>query len=229
MFPAPLTHDHDGWVEAARSAAGQVSAGDVEDAFLASLTSRRLDLRSALPSYVLARALPEHRYTAMRGSGQCAVCGLYAQAEAQDLNVLNFERFRWGGVRRDNLTYVAFDLQQFPHAPRVEATVEDIALGRALLKTLGELPAATTAVEAVRHLKMLKGNKTEREVLMDILGICSILDTSEHHGYAHAFVPAIQRDLPPYHFVDRAYPACWWRAAAGINMDAVNEVLPRLA
>lgn len=229
MFPAPLTHDHDGWVEAARSAATQISAGEVEDAFLASLTSRRLDLRSALPSYVLARALPEHRYTAMRGSGQCAVCGLYAQAEAQDLNVLSFERFKWGGVRRDNLTYVAFDLQQFRHAPRVKATVEDIALGRALLKTLGELPATTTAVEAVRHLKMLKGNKAEREVLMDILGICSILDTSEHHGYAYEFVPAVQRDLPPYHFVDRAYPACWWRAAAGINMDAVNEVLPRLA
>jgi hypothetical protein len=96
MFPAPLTLDHDGCVQAARSAAGQISAADVEDAFLASLTSRRLDLRSALPSYVLARALPEHRYTPVRGSGQCAVCGLHAQAEARDLNVLNFERFKWG-------------------------------------------------------------------------------------------------------------------------------------
>ena len=82
--------------------------------------------------------------------------------------MLNFERFKWGGVRRDDLAYVAFDLQQFRHAPRVKSTVEDIALGRALLKTLGELPTATTAVEAVRHLKMLKGNKADREVLMDI-------------------------------------------------------------
>lgn len=229
MFPAPLTYDHDGWVEAARSAAYQTSAGEVEDAFLVSLTSRRLDLRSALSSYVLARALPEHPYTAMRGSGQCAVCGLYAQAAAQDLNVLNFERFKWGGVRRDDLTYVVFDLQQFRRAPRLKVTAEDVALARAVLKTLSELPATTTAVEAVAHLKMLKGNKAEREVLMDMLGICSILDTGEHHGYAHGFVSAVQRDLPPYHFVDRAYPTCWWRAAAGINLEAVSDVLPRLA
>jgi len=56
---------------------------------------------------------------------------------------------------------------------------------------------------------MLKGNKAGREVMMDISGICSILDTGEHHGYAYGFVSAVQRDLPPYRFVDRAYPACW--------------------
>jgi len=228
MFASPVTLDHDGWVEAARTVAGEVSPDEVEEAFLASLTSRRLDLRSALSSYVLARALPEHRFTAMRGGGQCAVCGLYAEAREQDLNVLNFERFKWGGVRRDNIAYVAFDLQQFRKAPRLKVTPEDVALGRSFLNTLTELPEDTTAAQAVGHLQLLKGNKAEREVLMDILGICGILDTGEHHGYADGFVPAAQRESPPHHFVESAYPVCWWRAADGINSKALNEVLPRL-
>ncbi len=59
MFASPRTEDHDGWVRAARQAAASVPAGEAAAAFLASLTSRRLDLRSALGSHAIARFLPD--------------------------------------------------------------------------------------------------------------------------------------------------------------------------
>jgi hypothetical protein len=48
-----MTLDHDGWIRAARRAVAGVTAQEVGDAFLASLTSRRLDPRSTVASYAL--------------------------------------------------------------------------------------------------------------------------------------------------------------------------------
>jgi hypothetical protein len=228
MFAEPVVLDHDGWVAAARAAVGHVSHDEAEVAFVASLTSHRLDLRSALASFLIVGGLPDHSFTAGPHGGQCAVCGLYDDPAATDLNVLSFERFKWGGVRHDSIIYVAFDLQQFRLAPRLEPTAEDRRLGRTILETLDDLPPGTTASQAAAQLRCVKGNKAEREVLLDILGICGVLDTDDHRGFAKAFVPWSARDLPPQRFVDRAYPACWWRAAAGVNADAVKSVLPTL-
>jgi hypothetical protein len=62
MFASPRAADHDGWVRAARQAVRQVTAAEAGEAFLASLTSRRLDLRSALGSFAVARFPPEHDF-----------------------------------------------------------------------------------------------------------------------------------------------------------------------
>jgi hypothetical protein len=52
-----------------------LSPAEVGEAFLASLTSRRLDLRSALGSYAVARLLPEHSLTPVPYDGSRAICG----------------------------------------------------------------------------------------------------------------------------------------------------------
>ena len=196
MFAETRTLDHDGWVQAVRDVATKVSPHEVEEGFLASLTSRRLDLRSALSSYMIARVLPDHDFQDSPG-GECSICGLYEGADPEDLNVLNFERFKWGGVRRDDPTYVAFDLEQLLRAPRLPATDEDIALGRAILATLAGLPADVTAPQAAKHLTALPGNKSERDTVLDILGICSILQTARHPGYVNQFVPADNASCHP--------------------------------
>jgi hypothetical protein len=56
-------------------------------------------------------------------------------------------------------------------------------------------------------------------VLLDILGVCGVLETPHHRGYAESYIPADQRELPSRHHVDRAYPACWWTGAYGVNND----------
>ena len=165
-----------------------------------------------------------------RGS-RCRVCGLYGSddQEPEDLNVLNFERFKWGGVRTDHVEYVAFDLEQFARAPRLRPTPADLDLGRQIIAQLRDLPPDTTAARAVTHLKMVKGNKAERDTLMGILGVCGILQTADHPGYTASFVNACDRTLPGRRYVDQEYPACWWTAGDGINNEALTIFLPELA
>lgn len=127
LFAAPRALNHDGWVAAARAAVDEVTPEEVGEAFVATLNSRRLDLRSALGSYAVARHLPVHAFSASQ-SRRCAVCGPPEFREA-DLNLLNFERFKWGGVRHDAVEYVAFDLEQFQRASHLPATREARQLG----------------------------------------------------------------------------------------------------
>jgi hypothetical protein len=227
MFDRPRTHSHDEWVQAARRAAAATSPQDVSDAFLESLGSRRLDLRSALGSYAIARVLPEHDFAPNETSRSCAVCGQYPDA-GTDLNMLNFERFKWGGVRRDDVRYIAFDLEQFSHAPRRGATDTDRRIGQDLIDTLRYLPDGTSAAQAAAHLTLVKGNRDERETILDILGVCGVLQTPDHHGYRQAFVPAIHREVPPQRFVERTYPVSWWHSHDGVDDDALHTLLPSL-
>lgn len=155
--------------------------------------------------------------------------GQYTWAgKPEDMNVLCFERFKWGGVRRDDIAYVAFDLEQFAQAPRLAPTPADIDLGQQLTDRLRRLPPATTAVRAAGQLTMTKGNKAERDVLIGILAACGILRVPEHSRYALAFIPYRERARPDRRFADQHYPACWWTASDGISDTALHALLPQL-
>jgi hypothetical protein len=100
MF-APIQLSHADIVKRAESAVRGVQRQAVADAFMVSLSTRRLDLRSALGSCAVLQHFPQH--VTQRQAGPCNVCGEYVRtADTVDLNVLNFERFKWGGVRHDN-------------------------------------------------------------------------------------------------------------------------------
>ncbi|GIE85928.1 hypothetical protein [Actinoplanes regularis] len=229
MFPEPWTTDHDRLVERARNAAAAVSVEEVGQAFLASLTSRRLDLRSALGSYAVASRLPAHPFEERPGHGTCRICELYPGEQTVDVNVLSFERFKWGGVRRYDVGYLAFDLEQFTRAPRRAPTDADLELGRQVLEVLRDNGRKATSTSVLPALRMVPGNKDERGTLVEILGACGILETPDHRGYAHGYIPADQRELPSRHHVDCAYPACWWSTAHGVNGDGLAVFLPQIA
>lgn len=218
---------HDGWVDAATRAVRAVALRDVSDAFVASLATHRLDLRSALGSLAVARHLQPHPY-AGTGASPCGTCGLYDDAR-EDLSLLNFERFKWGGVRRDDVAYVAFDLEQFQRAPQEVVTDEAVAIGRSLITALREAEPDATVVKLSGLLRMVKGNRQERGALLDVLGVAGVLRTPGHPGFRESFVPERHRELPSQHNVDTAYPACWWRGRDGLDDAAIAEMLPALA
>lgn len=228
MFAPAAPRGHDDWVRTARDAAGRLSGQEVADAFLASFASRRLDLRSALGSYAVARHLPEHPFTSLGDDYDCGICGLPRDENSWSPNELNFERFKWGGVRRDSLEYVAFDLEQFAHAPRLQPTSADIEIGQQALQILRSLPPDTTAAKAGQHLKVIPGNKDERNALLDILGVCGILETIEYPGYAENFILQKNRKWPDARYIFWHYPICWWRVSDGVNQTALKLFLPQL-
>ncbi|WP_328332237.1 hypothetical protein OHA70_13525 [Kribbella sp. NBC_00382] len=216
MFPTIPKRSHDELVGEVRDLAKSVPIADAGQAFVASLSSHRLDLRSALGSLAVARHLPAHTFQEHERERFCAVCGLYPTSST-DPNVMNFERFKWGGVRRDHLDYIAFDLEQFLRAPRLTPVAADLDLGRTLLRTLRATPAEVTAVKAEAQLKLPKSNKSQRRNLLDILGVCGVLETAGHRGYADNWVDYCDREQPSRAYVESTYPVSWWTGADGVN------------
>jgi hypothetical protein len=222
MFdPVAVTHDE--LVSRAVDVCSKVSQLQVIEAFLSSLTNRHMELRSALGSWAYLSHFRHHPFE--NWDKQCAICGWYGSEQSiVDLNVLNFERLKWGGVRHDNLLYVVFDLEQFRKLEYPLPSKQDIAIFRKILRIIVDLPEKTTAAALQKHLApIIKSNKAERDILIDILGICGILQTEQHTGYSYRFTPYKDRKLPNQRFIDHSYPVCWWKAADGINQEVVTQ------
>lgn len=217
MFePRRISHD-EGVAWAVRSV-GATSKQAVVAGFVASLSRRRFDIRSALGSYATTLHLKTHE----AGQDQCPICGLYAKSdEPEDLNTLNFERLKWGGVRHLDPIYAGFDLDLFGKLERPDPSPEDQALLARILETAITLPAGSRARDLEKGLKFLPSNKSEREILVDILGYLGILKAANAEGFRLRYIPWADRQEPPVSKTDWQYPASWWRG--GVDEDAVKE------
>lgn len=224
----PVRLSHEEIVRRAIDVRARVDPEVVAAAFLASLSTRRLELRSALGSYAILRQFPDHDHH--DHSLLCQVCGEYDRAgEDEDLNVLNFERYKWGGVRHEQPTYAAFDLERFLESDLPEPKDSDLAILRDLLRAIESAPPETTAPLLQARLGgIFPSNKAERDILVNILGYLGILRTPGHPGFVDRFVPFCEREDPPHHFVDLGYPACWWRGRNGLDREVVRAIFPAL-
>ncbi|MBY0478581.1 MAG: hypothetical protein K2Q24_13115 [Chitinophagaceae bacterium] len=149
-----------------------ISIKKVTDAFLCSLTNKRLDWRSGLASYTNARCLliddnvPDFYF----GHGSNI-----------DLNVLNFERIKWGGVRHNNGLYNWLDLSLLNSENIPNPTHQDIDLMKAILVVFDKSEIGETPSKLRERLKeVFKGSKAERHTLMEILGCAEILKPLRH-------------------------------------------------
>jgi hypothetical protein len=220
----PARISHDGAVSQALEAAAHITPAQVAGAFLASLSSRRLDLRSALGSYAIARHLCKH---SARGVGACTICGEHDDHEPRDLSVLNFERLKWGGVRHASPTYIALDLELFSRTQVPSFTGEDVEILKSVFGVADSLPGTARARDLEKAISgLFKSNKAEREVLLQILGYASVLEAPDRPGYLAKFVPVSERLLPPASKIDWTYPFAWWRGSSGTNMAAVSYWFP---
>lgn len=217
---------HQDMIEKIQTLIPTLSLEDVASQFIASLSSRRLDLRSALGSFIVGRDLLNHDF--LGEETNCAYCGGSNKIERlEDLNVLNFERFKWGGIRHLDPLYIAFDLEQFSKSDRLLPTTEDYEILNAILSVIAQLPTEAKLRDLEKALsKVIKSNKEEREVLLQILGFCSIISTDEHPGFINKFIPFEEREEPSHSKNDWSYPVCWWRGNAGLNQSAVNAIFP---
>lgn len=224
----PVDIDRDQGIAQLIELVAALSRRRVADAFLASLSTRRLDWRSAMGSFAVFQHIQRHAAEEMEG--ECRICGAYLTGDdeqdddEQDLNVLNFERFKWGGVRHDQVVYAAFDLRQFLKESSPQPTAADIEIFRRIISAIDQAPQNTSSANLhAEFAKVLKSNKSERDVLVAILGFSGILETPEHPGYSSRFILAGERSLPDQRFVKMAYPACWWRGDIGINQLWLSE------
>jgi len=217
---------HDLVIERAVEAASALEPHRVADAFLASLTNRRLDLRSALGSYAVGRLLQPHAFS---GTGACVECGAYETEEPTDLNVLNFERLKWGGVRHTDPAYIALDLELFAKTDIPKPSSEDTRMFLEVLNRASSLPDTSRARDLERAIGgLFRSNKAEREIFLQILGYAGILAPVSTPGFLVEFIPASQRDLPSASKIDWQYPFAWWRGSDGYNRNALTHWFPGL-
>lgn len=230
MFGQTPVRTHDETLRDLRDVLEKISPEDVTNAFLYSLSTRRLQYRSALGSYYYALAIPDHSHNE---PGTCYLCNWFPinpvdspEKEFGGYNVFNFERYKWGGVRHTHPEYALFDLEQFLLLPKVTPTEEDWNLLKSILHAMEELPPSKK-VGAYRELitkkKLLKSNKDEVQVLLNILGICGILSSEEAPGYCDRFVDVWHRS-PKEHTNDYEYPVNWWYVSDGVNNDRFQKV-----
>jgi hypothetical protein len=220
----PIVRSHDDIVQWLITSARQVDHQQVADAFLASLSTRRLDLRSALGSYAVARHFPEHSFQA---TGACPVCGLYAAPRQIDLNVLSFERHKWGGVRHLHPDYVAFDLEHFATVDKPPPIAQDLGIMQRIVEVVQQLPARAKPRDLEKQLApVLASNKAEREVLIQILSYCGILQPAGYSGFFDAFTRYDQRTMPPVSKTDWEYPIWYWHGVDGVNAQVLHYFFP---
>jgi hypothetical protein len=225
MFP-PASVTHDEIVRRVTHAARDSNPVRIADAFLGSLSSRRLDWRSALGSYVVAQFLPEHAFMPSSITNVCGICGAAAE-EAIDYNILNFERHKWGGIRHHDPAYIALDLEQFARLPAPDPSDECRELLPKILGTVADLPEKAGPRPLEKALaKVFPSSKSERDVLLNILGLCGILAPAEHPGFDSRFVPYSDRHDPTNDDSDWQYPVEWWHASDGVNWAAVQRFFP---
>ncbi len=223
----PVTWQHDETLAALKQLCTPAFAQTVASAFLASLSTRRLDWRSALGSWSMANAIVPHQFEAVvglpshsRGVPKCEPCratGHYGVIASDiqndmDLSVLSFMRLKWGGVEHNNLYYQRFDLEQLSRASvGQQPSAADRQILDGILEVIQAAPATTTAGTLVRMLEgVAPGTIAERRTLVEILGTAGILRYPEDERSEH-----LRSDWGP---------AGQWRGADGYDAERVEQL-----
>ena len=243
MFDYPVYITHDEAINKLRQVLSKINPEDVANAFLYSLSTRKLEYRSALGSFYYAKAIPNHKLndnisivvpsSHPTAQTHCYFCGWRAWKTPPNeydkrlgLNVFNFERYKWGGVRHTYLDYALFDLEQFLLLPKVTPTDNDKEILIRLLKCVDKLESHNKAGklrDLIISQKIFKSNKDEVGIILNILGICGILTNRDYPSYDVRFVDEHNRE-PVEMKNDFEYPVNRWSASDKVNYSKFEKV-----
>lgn len=174
MFPR-YTFTHDKLLKDLHGAVSALSPKQVAGAFLASLSTRRNDLRSGLATYTLASQLKPHKFVS-DDRIWCTHCRGTKSEQDEDLDVLNFERHKWGGVRHEQPLYQYLDLKALRAALPATPEADDLAIFAKILKTIEASPANDGASKLEKRLAdVLPSSKQERNQLLEILALSGVM------------------------------------------------------
>ncbi|MDE6727292.1 MAG: hypothetical protein K2J80_05055, partial [Oscillospiraceae bacterium] len=228
MFDPPQPIPHEETMKRLSDVLSAISRGDVADAFLYSLSTRRLEYRSALASYCYAAAIPPHDH-APDGYGVCTVCGfkewkhgkqsgIKTVAFTEGFNEFNYRRYKYGGSLGIDINFALFDLERFAMLPRVSPCDEDRVILKRILGCVGKLEGWRDKVaklqKAVIHEKILKTNANEMSQLLEALGISGVLTDRKYPALEEKFVT--YDEMRSLQFSEWNYPVNMWRAYCGV-------------
>lgn len=218
----PISIHHDECVASLKRVVEGITKEHLVAAFLSSLSTRALYLRSAISSWVFAKELSSHDFSqyidSCGNTNLTYLCGICKQTNMscsesyknEDLNVLNFERIKWGGIRLNHVLYCLFDLEQFTKLEKMMPTEEDYTILKRILKTIESIPAHNGPRQLEQALKCIfKSSKDERDVVIEILACIGILQARSDHR-------PMRGGKNDWHFAEN------WRGEDGFNKEAIQ-------
>ena len=191
-----------------------VSLEDAAQTFLYSLSSRDIDYRYILASFVYARSW----FSFDRSQ---------AEEVPQKLtgSFFNWVKHKGGGIW-GTIGKPIFYLEQFTSMERRAASDVDVEIVRSILEladSMEDEASGNAMATAIRTAKLLLFNQAEALGIVEPLGICGILDAPGHPGFLHSFTPPLERDTGDLR-QSLSYPLNWWRGADGVNWENAVEV-----
>lgn len=188
-----LTITHDECVQRLRHLHEEgVTKELVVTAFLHSLSTRKVYLRSALSSWALTHDLLIHTYherpvtlVSYSGCGYCNEQKIMSNEEYvnEDLNVLNFERMKWGGVRLNWVLYCLLDLECLVKEQETFTVCEeDIMIVKQMIAAIKSCNETDAARQLEKRWKdVFKSNQYERDAVMEIWGYAGLLVSQDDY------------------------------------------------
>lgn len=188
-----LTISHDECVQRLRQLHEKFLTKElVVKAFLHSLSTRKVHLRSALSSWALTHDLPMHTYdeqpvalVSYSGCGYCNEQKIMSNDTYvnEDLNVLNFERIKWGGVRLNWLIYCLLDLECLvKEQEALNVSEDDVAILQQMVAAIESCNDTDAARQLEKRWKdVFKSNQHERDVVMEIWGYAGLLVSKDDY------------------------------------------------
>lgn len=201
----------------------QLDRQAVAAAFVRSLLTRRLDTRSTLGSYARVLQLQRHRFREEKGRDSCRECGLTKQMKIS-VNHFTFRRIMWAGnIYQGNLEYALCDLAAFNESI-TELNREERGVLDEILTALRNLPGDAQLTNLEKSLAgLFPSNKGERQVTLEILGLCGILKPRVCPSLHETWIPP--DEMPdPTHFFRKEWrsPVNCWTGEDGVNETAVE-------
>ncbi len=217
----PIINNHDLIIKKCVEICKETNKRTVVNAFISSLSSRDLGQRSSLSSFACGQNLPLHQKRE-QDKFSCSICSEFVKNNTVDLNILNFERLKFGGVRHLNPTYIWLDLSILSKYKISKPNENDIIILKNIIDTL-KTASIRRLSETEKILKsIVESNKNEREGLISTFGFCGILNVPKYHPFHLKYTPACERDHSDYSKSDWPFPADLWLPKYGFNEESID-------
>jgi hypothetical protein len=225
----PIEITHDAAIARALEIREKIPPQMVGNAFLASLSTRRMDWRSPLGSLSAILHLPSHSFVKNdEGFRGCPLCGAYQSSAKHEISILNFERLKWGGVRHEQPLYAALDLEWFCSLKHAEPAARDLDILRAVIDRVSKLSPADRPGNAEKAIRgLFPSNESERRTVIDILGLAGVLIPNGLPNFWNDYPFYVKRKQPS-NKNDWKYPVLWLTGSDGVNHDALEFWFPDL-
>ncbi|MCZ9920452.1 hypothetical protein PQQ32_11705 [Brachyspira hyodysenteriae] len=167
----------------------EIDFNDTVKAFLCSLSSRAIHLRSFVSSYYLGQKIISYDFSKnenIENEFYKKYNIIVDDFKLEHQNVYNFEKYKWGGVRLEQLSYIYFDLREFSKIDfEFNPTKEDINIFNAILEKIDSYNMKNDSANKMQKVlkDILKSSKYERIILLEILAYLDILEAKEERDY----------------------------------------------